>query len=68
MFIMVTYRHPNQTSDEFDLFPDRLQLNVDVSKIANLTVSLSLMTLTADPNSGGLGMSNFQTVTTARIY
>ena len=25
VFIMVTYRHPNQTSDEFDLFLDRLQ-------------------------------------------
>ena len=29
VFIMVTYRHPNQTSDEFDLFLDRLQLTVD---------------------------------------
>ena len=29
VFIMVTYRHPNQTSDEFGLFLDRLQLTVD---------------------------------------
>ena len=26
---MITYRHPNQTSDEFDLFLDRLQLTAD---------------------------------------
>ena len=26
---MVLYRHPNQTSDEFDLFLDRLQLTID---------------------------------------
>ena len=29
VFIMVTYRHPNQTSDEFDFFLDGLQLTVD---------------------------------------
>ena len=29
VFIIVTYRHPNQTSDEFDLFLNRLQLTVD---------------------------------------
>ena len=29
VFIMVTYRHPNQASDKFDLFLDRLQLTVD---------------------------------------
>ena len=29
VFFMVTYCHPNQTSDEFDLFLDRLQLTVD---------------------------------------
>ena len=29
MFIVVTYRHPNQTSDEFNLFLNRLQLTVD---------------------------------------
>ena len=29
VFTMVTYRHPSQTSDEFDLFLDRLQLIVD---------------------------------------
>ena len=32
VFIMATYRHPNQTSDEFDLFLDRLQLTVDCIK------------------------------------
>ena len=32
MLIMLTYRHPNQTSDEFDLFLDRLQLTVDRTK------------------------------------
>ena len=30
--IMLSYRHPNQTSDEFDLFLDRLQLTVDSIK------------------------------------
>ena len=29
---MVLYRHPNQTSDEFDLFLNRLQLTVDRRK------------------------------------
>ena len=29
VFIVVTYHHPNQTSDEFNLFLDRLQLTVD---------------------------------------
>ena len=29
VFFVVLYRHPNQTSDEFDLFLDRLQLTVD---------------------------------------
>ena len=29
MFFIVLYRHPHQTSDEFDLFFDRLQLTVD---------------------------------------
>ena len=29
VFCMILYRHPNQTSDEFDLFFDRLQLTVD---------------------------------------
>ena len=29
VFIMVTYRHPNQISDEFNLFLDRLQLTGD---------------------------------------
>ena len=29
VFFVVLYRHPNQTSDEFDLFFDRLQLTID---------------------------------------
>ena len=29
VFFVVLYRHPNQTSDEFDLFLDRLQLTID---------------------------------------
>ena len=29
VFFIVLYRHPHQTSDEFDLFLDRLQLTVD---------------------------------------
>ena len=29
VFFMVLYRHPNQTSDEFDLFLDRLQSTID---------------------------------------
>ena len=29
VFLVVIYRHPNQTSDEFDLFLDRLQLTFD---------------------------------------
>ena len=29
VFIMVTYRHPNQASDEFDIFLDTLQLTVN---------------------------------------
>ena len=29
VFFMVQYRNPNQTSDEFDLFLDRLQLTID---------------------------------------
>ena len=29
VFITITYRHPNITNDEFDLFLDRLPLTVD---------------------------------------
>ena len=29
VFFMVLYRHPSQTSNEFDLFLDRLQLTMD---------------------------------------
>ena len=36
MFFLVLNRHPNQTSDEFDLFLDRLQLTVDRIKSCKL--------------------------------
>ena len=36
VFFVVLYHHPNQTSDEFDLFLDRLQLTVDHIKNCKL--------------------------------
>ena len=36
VFFVVLYHHPNQTSDEFDLFLDRLQLTVDGIKSCKL--------------------------------